>query len=54
MSSIEKFLVAVVGIALITTLVLPGRQTPAVFSSAGSAVSGLLSTAMGNKPTTAK
>lgn len=51
MSTLEKVLVAVVGIALITTLVLPGRQTPAVFQAGGSAVSGLLSTAMGSSNT---
>lgn len=50
-SNVEKVLVAIVGIALVTTLVLPGRQTPAVFKAGGTAVSGLLSTAMGNNNT---
>lgn len=48
MGDIQKVLVAVVAIALITTLVLPGRQTASVLSSAGSAFSGVLGTAIGN------
>lgn len=30
MSSVEKVGLAIVGVAMATTLVLPGRQTPAV------------------------
>jgi hypothetical protein len=46
-SSIEKFLMGIVGVALITTLVLPKRQTPAVINSATGFVRGSLATAMG-------
>ncbi len=43
----EKYAAMVVGLAMATTLVLPGRQTPAVFSAFGKAVSRILGTAMG-------
>jgi hypothetical protein len=32
--TLEKFLAGIVGIGLVTSLVLPGRQTPAVINSA--------------------
>jgi hypothetical protein len=56
MSTLEKFLTAIVGIALVTTLVLPNRSTGTVFTTGGQAISGLLSTAMGTAsvPATAK
>lgn len=47
MSTVEKFLSAVVGIALITTLVLPKRQTPEVIDKFAGGLSKVLGTAMG-------
>lgn len=47
MSTVEKFLVAVTGLALVTTLILPKRQTPQVISAAAKGVSGVIGTAMG-------
>lgn len=51
MSGLEKgltgFLVGLVGIATLTTLVGPGKQTPAVINSAGGAVSSSLLAAQG-------
>lgn len=43
----EKVLTAIIGIALITTLVLPGRNTAGVITASGKATSGLLAQAMG-------
>lgn len=47
MSTIEKFLMGVVGVALATTLILPKRQTPQVINAATGFVRGSLGTAMG-------
>jgi hypothetical protein len=47
MSTIEKFMMGVVGIALVTTLILPKRQTPQVIGAATGFVRGTLATAMG-------
>jgi hypothetical protein len=47
MGTIEKVLLGIVGVALVTTLILPGRQTPKVIGAAGSAFRGSLATAMG-------
>jgi len=47
MSTIEKFLMGVVGVALVTTLILPKRQTPQVINAAGSFARGVVATAMG-------
>jgi hypothetical protein len=47
MSGIQKFFVGIVGVALVTTLILPGRQTPAVIDSITGLVRGSLATAMG-------
>jgi hypothetical protein len=51
MSNLEKgvtaFLAGLIGVALITTLVGPGKQTPAVINSAGGAISGSLLAAQG-------
>lgn len=47
MSSIEKIALAIVGVAMATTLILPGRQTPAVLGAAGKLFSGALKTAQG-------
>lgn len=49
MSTAEKVLTAIVGVAMVTTLVLPKRQTPAVINAAGGAFSKVLGTAMGTK-----
>lgn len=38
----------IVILAIVTTLILPGRQTPAVLDSAGKAFSGAIKSAMGN------
>lgn len=46
MGSIERVMLAIVGVAMITTLILPGRQTPQVISAGGRAFSGSLRTAM--------
>ncbi len=47
MSTIEKFMAGVVGVALITTLILPKRQTPQVINAATGFVRGTMATAMG-------
>lgn len=47
MSSVEKFLSALVGIALVTTLILPKRKTPEVIDAAATGISKMLGTAMG-------
>jgi hypothetical protein len=53
MSGLEKgvtaFLGGLVVIALATTLVGPGKQTPAVLNSAGGAISGSLLAAQGQQ-----
>lgn len=48
MSALEKVLVAVVGVAMVTTLVLPKRQTPAVLTAGGNAFAKILGAAEGN------
>jgi hypothetical protein len=48
MSSLEKFLTALVGVALVTTLVLPKHKGPEVITAGGNALGNLLSKAMGN------
>lgn len=47
MSSVERIALAIVGVAMITTLILPGRQTPKVINATGTAFRGSLATAMG-------
>ena len=47
MSSVERIALAIVGVAMITTLILPGRQTPRVIQASGNAFRGSLATAMG-------
>ncbi len=51
MSGLEKgvtiFLGGLITVALLTTLVGPGKQTPAVLSAAGGAISGSLLAAQG-------
>lgn len=46
MSSVEKVALAIVGVALATTLVLPGRQTPKVINAVSGLFRGSLATAM--------
>jgi hypothetical protein len=40
MSTVEKIAMGIVGVALVTTLILPGRQTPAVLNAAGASSAG--------------
>lgn len=47
MSSVEKIALAIVGVAMVTTLILPGRQTPRVIGATGTAFRQSLATAMG-------
>lgn len=47
MSTVEKFMAGLIGIAMVTTLILPKRQTPQVINAATGFVRGTLSTAMG-------
>jgi hypothetical protein len=47
MSSFEKIGVAIVGVAMATTLVLPGRQTPAIIQRFFSGFAGTLRAATG-------
>jgi hypothetical protein len=47
MSTVEKFMMGIVGIALATTLILPNRQTPAVINAATGFARGTLATSMG-------
>lgn len=47
MGSLERVALAIVGVAFATTLLLPGRQTPAVLNAAGNVFSGGLRAAMG-------
>jgi hypothetical protein len=46
-TTIEKVMMGIVGVALVTTLILPKRQTPQVIAAGGSAFRGALATAMG-------
>jgi hypothetical protein len=45
-SSFTKIAVAIVGVAMVTALVLPGRQTAQVLTAAGNVFSGSLNTAI--------
>jgi hypothetical protein len=46
MSSVQKIALAIVGVAAITALVLPGRQSPQVIGAVGNAFSNSLGTAI--------
>jgi hypothetical protein len=46
-TTIEKVLMGIIGVAMVTTLILPKRQTPQVINAPGSAFRGSLATAMG-------
>lgn len=45
-SNITKIAVAIVGVAMVTALVLPGRQTAQVLTAGGKVFSGALGTAI--------
>jgi hypothetical protein len=47
MSTIEKVLMGIIGVAMVTTLILPRRQTPQVINAAGGAFTRALGTGMG-------
>lgn len=47
MSTLEKFLTGVVGVAMVTTMILPKRQTPAVVGAFGTSLARVLGTVMG-------
>lgn len=47
MGSFEKIAMGIVGIAFVTTLLLPGRQTPQVINAFTNLTRGSLATAMG-------
>ncbi|WP_165953826.1 hypothetical protein [Streptomyces sp. 8K308] len=47
MSSFEKIAMGIIGIAMVTTLILPRRQTPQVIDAATRFFRGSLATAMG-------
>lgn len=49
MTPLVKGFTLVVALAVITTLVLPGRQTPQVVNAFGNATSSILGTAMGTR-----
>jgi len=46
-TTIEKVLMGIIGVAMVTTLILPRRQTPQVINAAGTAFTRSLGTAMG-------
>jgi hypothetical protein len=46
MNDVTKVLTAIVGVALITSLVLPGRQTAQVLTAAGGVFNNSLGTAI--------
>lgn len=45
-NDISKIAIAIVGVAMITALVLPGRQTAQVLGAAGNVFNGALGTAI--------
>lgn len=45
-STVEKVFMAIVGVGMVTTLILPGRQTPKVIDSISNLFRGSLATAM--------
>ncbi|NUT27680.1 MAG: hypothetical protein HOV84_17445 [Streptomyces sp.] len=46
MGTAEKIAMGIVGIAMVTTLILPGRQTPQVINAFSNLFRGSLATAM--------
>ena len=51
MSTVEKVLMGIIGVAMVTTLILPGRQTPQVLGAGERFFTRGLGTAMGAKQT---
>lgn len=51
MSAAQKFLGGLIAIGMVTTLILPKRQTPAVIKAATGFVRGTMATAMGTGKT---
>lgn len=49
MSTAEKIAMGIVGIGMVTTLILPGRQTVNVLGAVQKLFSGALATAMASK-----
>ncbi len=49
MTIAQKLGMGIIGLAVITTLILPGRQTVPVVNAFGSFSQGLIGTAMGTK-----
>ncbi|MBG0819138.1 hypothetical protein [Planomonospora sp. ID82291] len=47
MSTLEKFVGGIIAVAMVTTLILPKRQTPQVIKAGTEFFRGTLSTAMG-------
>lgn len=47
MTTVEKVAMGIVGIALVTTLILPGRQTAQVIKAGGQIFNSALKTSMG-------
>ena len=47
MTTLERVAMGIVGIALVTTLILPGRQTASVIRAGSDLFTGSLRTAMG-------
>jgi hypothetical protein len=47
MTTVEKVAMGIIGIGMATTLILPGRQTPAVINAFAGLFRGSLATAMG-------
>jgi len=47
MTIAQKLVTGVIGIGLVTTLILPGRQTPRVLGAITGLIRGSLATAMG-------
>lgn len=49
MTPLVKGFTMVIGLAVITTLILPGRQTPQVINAFSGFTQGVIGTAMGTK-----
>lgn len=48
-STLQKIAMGIIGIGLVTTLILPDRQTPQVVNAFSNLFTGSLGTAMGTK-----
>lgn len=49
MGTVAKIAMGIVAIAMVTTLILPGRQSPQVIGAVGNLFKGSLATAMASK-----